>query len=114
MVTYPLYVATGLLMWLTPLAILSWLLHFFMAVMALPLISGHLYMAVINPSSRKGLQGMVSGFVDRQWAKHHYRRWYREHHEANEAHLGQSHEETDTAASSSVTPAKDSESLVQG
>ena len=114
MVTYPLYVATGLLMWLTPLAILSWLLHFFMAMMALPLISGHLYMAVINPSSRKGLQGMVSGFIDRQWAKHHYRRWYREHHEANEAHPGQSHEETDTAASSSVTPAKDSESLVQG
>ena len=31
MVTYPLYVATGLMMWLTHLAILSWLLHFFMA-----------------------------------------------------------------------------------
>ncbi len=50
LVTYPLYVATGLLMWLTHLAILSWLLHFFMAV--------------INPSSRVGLQGMISGFVD--------------------------------------------------
>jgi formate dehydrogenase gamma subunit len=85
MVTYPLYVATGLLMWLTPLAILSWLLHFFMALMAVPLISGHLYMALINPSSRVGLHGMISGFVDRQWAKHHYRRWYRDHHEAQEA-----------------------------
>lgn len=85
MVTYPLYVATGLLMWLTPLAILSWLLHFFMAVMAVPLISGHLYMALINPASRVGLPGMISGLVDRHWAKHHYRRWYREHHEAGEA-----------------------------
>ena len=85
MVTYPLYVLTGLLMWLKPLAILSWLLHFFMAAMALPLISGHLFMAVINPASRVGLHGMISGFVDRQWAKHHYRRWYREHHEASEA-----------------------------
>jgi formate dehydrogenase subunit gamma len=84
MVTYPLYVATGLLMWLTPLAILSWLLHFFMALMALPLISGHLFMAVVNPASRVGLHGMISGFVDRKWAKHHYRRWYRDHHEAFE------------------------------
>jgi formate dehydrogenase gamma subunit len=85
MVTYPLYVATGLLMWLTPLAILSWLLHFFMALMAVPLISGHLYMALINPSSRVGLHGMISGLVDRHWAKHHYGRWYRDHHETQEA-----------------------------
>jgi formate dehydrogenase subunit gamma len=84
MVTYPLYVATGLLMWLTHFAILSWLLHFFMAVLAVPLISGHLYMALINPGSRVGITGMISGFVDRQWAKHHYRRWYRDHHEAEE------------------------------
>jgi cytochrome b subunit of formate dehydrogenase len=30
---------------------------------------------------------MITGFVDRQWAKHHYRRWYREHHEATEEAL---------------------------
>jgi formate dehydrogenase subunit gamma len=88
MVTYPLYVLTGLLMWLMPLAIFSWLLHFFMAVMAVPLISGHLFMAVINPASRVGLSGMITGFVDREWAKHHYRRWYRDHHEADENHTG--------------------------
>jgi formate dehydrogenase subunit gamma len=81
MTTYPLYVATGLLMWLTHLAILSWILHFVMAMLATPLLLGHLFMALINRSSRPGLQGMISGFVDRHWAKHHYRRWYREHHE---------------------------------
>jgi formate dehydrogenase subunit gamma len=84
MVTYPLYVITGLMMWIMHLSILSWLLHFFMAAMATPLILGHLYMALINPGSRTGLQGMISGYVDRQWAKHHYRRWYREHHEHTE------------------------------
>ncbi len=84
MVTYPLYVVTGLMMWLTHLAVLSWILHFLMATLATPLILGHIYMAVINPASRTGLQGMISGYVDRQWAKHHYRRWYREHHEAAE------------------------------
>ena len=95
MVTYPLYVATGLMMWLTPLAILSWLLHFFMALMAVPLILGHLYMALINPSSRIGLHGMISGFVDRHWAKHHYGRWYRDHHEAQEAPEEQTSADTD-------------------
>jgi len=81
MTTYPLYVVTGLLMWLTHLAILSWILHFLMALLATPLILGHLYMALINRASRPALEGMISGFVDRQWAKHHYRRWYREHYE---------------------------------
>ena len=84
MVTYPLYVFTGLLMWITHLAILAWLLHFFMAMLAAPLVLGHLFMALVSRSGRPGLQGMISGFVDRQWAKHHYRRWYREHHEASE------------------------------
>jgi len=84
MVTYPLYVVTGLLIWITHINILSWLLHFFMAVLATPLILGHIFMAVVNRSSRVGLQGMISGYVDRQWARHHYRRWYREHHEAGE------------------------------
>lgn len=86
MTTYPFYVATGLLMWITHLAIFAWLLHFAMAMLATPLLLGHLYMALINPSTRRGLPGMISGFVDRQWAKHHYRRWYREFHEASEEH----------------------------
>jgi formate dehydrogenase subunit gamma len=84
MTTYPLYVATGLLMWITHLAVLSWILHILMAMMATPLVLGHLYMALINRDTRPGLEGMISGHVDRHWAKHHYRRWYREHHEATE------------------------------
>jgi len=99
MVTYPLYVLTGLLMWLTHLAILSWILHFLMAMLALPLIAGHLYMALINPGSRHGLHGMITGFVDREWGKHHYRRWYREHHEAAEDQLpGETDEEPSSSA----------------
>ena len=116
MVTYPLYVATGLLMWLTPLAILSWLLHFFMALMAAPLILGHLYMALINPGSRVGLHGMISGHVDRQWAKHHYRRWYRDHHEQGEAlepHEEPPPEKTGESQSSSVVHVQPSQPLVE-
>ncbi len=90
--TYPLYVATGLMMWLTHLAVLSWIMHFLMALLAAPLLMGHLFMAMINRSSRPGLEGMVSGFVDRQWAKHHYGRWYREHHEKSEHAHGTKHD----------------------
>jgi formate dehydrogenase subunit gamma len=84
MTTYPLYVTTGLLMWFTHLAILSWILHIMMAILSAPLMIGHLYMALINGSTRLGLHGMISGHVDRHWAKHHYGRWYREHHAASE------------------------------
>lgn len=30
---------------------------------------------------------MISGSVDRRWAEHHYRRWYREHEEMGKALL---------------------------
>jgi len=74
--TYPFFVLTGLLIWLPGVAIYSWLLHLGLALIATPLLFGHIFMATLNPGTRAGLQGMISGFVDRQWAKHHYRRWY--------------------------------------
>ena len=83
MVTYPLYILTGLLVWLTDNAFSAWILHLGMAVMVTPLLLGHLFMATVNPASRKGLSGMISGEVDRGWAKHHYGKWYRDHFEAS-------------------------------
>jgi hypothetical protein len=52
-----------------------------MALIATPLMLGHVYMALINPDTRVGLSGMLSGYVDRHWARHHYRSWYRENFE---------------------------------
>jgi formate dehydrogenase gamma subunit len=83
MSTYPLYILTGAVIWLTDGALLAWLVHFAMALIATPLIIGHLFMAILNPGTRAGLSGMISGYVDRKWAKHHYARWYREHHESD-------------------------------
>ncbi len=37
-------------------------------------------MATINPSTRVGLKGMITGFVNRHWAAHHYPKWFRAHH----------------------------------
>ena len=68
--TYPLYIATGLFIWLTHVAFVSWLMHTAMALMATPLILGHMYMAIVSRSGRPGLTGMKNGYVDRHWAKH--------------------------------------------
>ncbi len=75
---YPLYIGTGMLMLLPGAAFVPWLAHFAMALLGIPLVVGHIVMATINPSTRIGLSGMITGWVDREWAKHHYRRWYRE------------------------------------
>lgn len=77
-VNHPLLGATGIVLWLTHGAIVPWFVHFSLAVASIPLVAGHIFMATINPASRVGLSGMFSGFVDREWARHHYRRWFRE------------------------------------
>jgi formate dehydrogenase subunit gamma len=82
--TYPLFAVTGLLIWLPGVPIASWILHVTVAAAVAPVMFGHIFMATVNKDTRPGLSGMVSGVVDRTWAKHHYRLWYREHHEAAE------------------------------
>ncbi len=78
MSTYPFYVATGLAMWLSGAALLSWLVHLFMALLATPFLLGHIFMATVPRDTRVALQGMFTGFVDRKWAQHHHARWYRQ------------------------------------
>jgi formate dehydrogenase subunit gamma len=75
---YPVFVASGLLIWNTGVVVVPWYVHIILAAMALPLVGGHIFMATLNPSTRAGLPGMFTGLVDRGWASHHYRRWYRE------------------------------------
>ena len=39
------------------------------------LAGGHLYMAIVNRGTRHALRGMLTGEVDREWARKHYPRW---------------------------------------
>jgi formate dehydrogenase subunit gamma len=49
--------------------------HVVAAYTALVLVAGHLYLALINPSTRPALRGMISGKVDAAWVrKYHTRR----------------------------------------
>jgi formate dehydrogenase subunit gamma len=88
MSTYPFYIATGLMIWFLRPAYASWMVHFSMAMAATPLVLGHIFMATVNPDTRVGLKGMISGWVSREWAQHHYRHWYDEHfgHHEQPAH----------------------------
>jgi len=88
MATYPLFIATGLVLWMPGIAFFSWIIHVGLAGIATPLMCGHIFMALVNPGTRVGLSGMISGYVDRHWAKHHYTRWYREHFEEAERKPG--------------------------
>ena len=88
--TYPVFILSGTIIWLKGYGLLeAWFVHFALAALATPLMLGHIYMATVNPDTRVGISGMFSGYVDRQWAKHHYRRWYRENFEKDESARGE-------------------------
>jgi len=54
------------------------LVHDIAMYIAIPLVIGHLYMALLNPSTRHSLRGMVVGTVRRDWAREHHAKWERE------------------------------------
>ena len=78
--TYPVFIVTGILLWLPGSHYVPWLVHVSMGLVAPLLMIGHIYMAVVNPDTRVGLSGMITGHVDREWARHHYGVWYRDHY----------------------------------
>jgi formate dehydrogenase subunit gamma len=45
---------------------------------AVPLVLGHLYLALVNPTTRHSLRGITLGTVRRDWAAHHHTKWERE------------------------------------
>ena len=70
-----LMVGTGLHLWREPGAFLALALHLAGFAAWIPAIGVHLYMAVIHPPTRPALRGMLSGRVDRAWAREHHARW---------------------------------------
>ncbi len=51
------------------------LVHDWATWIAVPLVAGHLYLALLNPSTRHSLRGIVLGTVRRDWAKRHHTKW---------------------------------------
>jgi formate dehydrogenase subunit gamma len=42
------------------------------------LVTGHIYLAVLHPATRKALRGITVGDVDREWAQRHHAKWVAE------------------------------------
>ncbi|MEZ4501394.1 MAG: cytochrome b/b6 domain-containing protein [Dehalococcoidia bacterium] len=49
--------------------------HTTIALLFIPVLLGHLYLAVLNPSTRESLQGITRGIVRRDWARRHHPAW---------------------------------------
>jgi formate dehydrogenase subunit gamma len=50
-------------------------LHDVVAYLSVALLAGHLYLAVIHPSTRHALRGMTLGTVREDWAREHHAKW---------------------------------------
>ncbi len=51
------------------------LVHDGLMYVFLVLLAGHLYLAVIHPSTRHALRGITLGTVEADWARRHHAKW---------------------------------------
>ena len=51
------------------------MLHDGLMYISVFLLVGHLYLALIHPTTRQALRGMTLGMVDAQWAARHHAKW---------------------------------------
>jgi formate dehydrogenase subunit gamma len=75
-----LFLFSGLLLWLgerdTSFRFASTvLLHDGLMYIALALLVGHLYLAVLHPATRHALRGITLGTVREDWAARHHAKW---------------------------------------
>ena len=53
--------------------------HELLTLVSMLLVAGHLYLALIHPTTRHALRGITTGEVRADWAKRHHRAWFDEH-----------------------------------
>jgi formate dehydrogenase subunit gamma len=75
-----LFLVSGLLLWFgernTSLRFASTVvLHDGLMYVSLALLVGHLYLAVIHPTTRHALRGITTGTVREDWAAEHHAKW---------------------------------------
>lgn len=49
--------------------------HETLTLVSIALLAGHLYLAVVHPSTRHALRGMTTGDVRADWAREHHSKW---------------------------------------
>lgn len=51
------------------------LLHDGLTIVSVFLVTGHLYLTLIHPTTRHSLRGMTAGSVREEWARKHHAKW---------------------------------------
>lgn len=75
-----LFIISGLVMWFShlfspTLGFYALVLHDIAYIVTLAYVIGHTYLATLHPCSKAALGGMITGYVDEEFAKHHYPLW---------------------------------------
>ncbi|MBI4667067.1 MAG: cytochrome b/b6 domain-containing protein [Nitrospinae bacterium] len=68
-------VVSGVVIWIFDSAILFIFIHTLFTVLMAMFLSGHVYMALINPDTRPGIGSIIDGEVDADWAMRHHPKW---------------------------------------
>jgi formate dehydrogenase subunit gamma len=61
------------------------LVHDWLMSVSVFLLLGHLYLALVNPSTRHSLSGMTRGWVREDWALRHHPKWAEEMRDGSDA-----------------------------
>ena len=78
-----LFAASGVLLWLAVReSRFRWdgpiVVHDALTLLSLALVLGHLYLALVHPTTRHALRGMTRGDVREDWAREHHPKWIEE------------------------------------
>ncbi|MBF0170444.1 MAG: cytochrome b/b6 domain-containing protein [Nitrospinae bacterium] len=74
-----LLAASGIYMWIYESPILALFIHTAVAIGMVVALSGHVFMALINPATREGIGSIIDGEVDAEWAMEHHPLWMERH-----------------------------------
>ena len=79
--TFFMFVGSGIVMWFPgyfPGWVIDWSypMHNIALGLSLMVVVGHIYLSSANPSSKASLEGMTTGWVSEDYAKHHHTNWY--------------------------------------
>jgi len=66
---------TGVIIWVYDSAILSLFIHTSAALFVIPFLSGHMYMALVNPETREGITCIIDGEVSVHYGEQHHPLW---------------------------------------
>jgi formate dehydrogenase subunit gamma len=77
------FAITGFIMWMKDtlprdLVEMNTAFHDFLVIITVPVFLFHIFFTTFYPKTRKALQGMITGYVDAEWAKEFYPGWIEE------------------------------------